>query len=209
MTDQFDITADWTIETGRLAVNYRLANRGAEPVYVIDGSFRAGPDGVMTWSERLTVAFRRPETAVLGSKLTPLKPNVHSTFPPMTFAVRLAAGEAHESILTAPLPLVPDGMTTEPAPPALVVGGKDIPAPIAGQPPLLAERLVVCRAAVFELGVVPHHESLRPQPARLADRSVYRLEKAAWALQRIAGVQLRPPAMPMLVPATSVELSGR
>jgi hypothetical protein len=205
MTEHVRMTVEWDVGPDRLAVTYRVANGGAEPVYVIDGRFRAGPGGVLVWSDRLKVGFRPPATAVLGSTLMPLKPAVHSTFPPTTFAVRLAAGEGHENTLTAPLPLVPDGTVTEPVPPALVAAGNRVPPPFADEPPQLAGRLVLCRAAVFELGVVPHRDALRPQPVRLADRSVYRLDKAAWSLQRIATVESHPGAMQMLVPATFAE----
>src|SRR4051812_35404635 len=113
MNDPVRLTVEWTVETDHVAVTYRAVNGGADLVYVIDGNFRAGPGGVAVWSDRLKVGLRPPATAVLGSRLTPLNPSVHSAFPPATFAVRLATGEAHESTLTAPLPLVPDGMTTE------------------------------------------------------------------------------------------------
>ena len=205
MNDSVRLTVEWTVETGRVAVTYRLANAGTEPVYVIDGAFRAGPGGVIAWSDRLMVGYRPPATAVVGSRLTPLNPSVHSRFPPSTFAVRLAAGEAHQNTLTAPLPLVPDGMTTEPVPTAVVVIGKGVPPPFAGEPPRLADRSIVCRAATFELGVIAHDESLRPQPAHLAGRDVFRLERAAWSLQRIVTAERHAIELPMRVAATVVE----
>jgi hypothetical protein len=205
MSDQIRMAVGWKVGTDQVAVTYRVTNGGAAPVYVIDGCFHAGPGGVMAWSDRLMVGFRPLGTAVLGSRLTPLNPAVHSTFPPATFAVRLAAGATHESTLTAPLPLVPDGMTTESASPAAINGGKRIVRPFAGGPPQLADRPVVCRAVVFELGVIPHDESLHPLPTRLADRGVFRLEKAAWSLQRIVNSEPRPVEFPMRVPATVAE----
>jgi hypothetical protein len=198
------MTVEWKVEADHVAVTYRVANSSAEPVYLIDGSFH-GPGGAVAWSDRLKVGFRPPETAVLGSRLVPLNPLVHSTYSPATFAVRLGAGETHESTLTAPLPLVPDGMTTQPVPQAVVIGGKLVPPPFAGEPPQLADRPIVCRAATFELGVIPHDETLCAQPARLANRNVFRLEKAAWSLQRIVSAERRVIEMPMRVPAAIVE----
>jgi hypothetical protein len=204
MTDLVRLTVDWTVDADRVAVTYRVVNGGAEPVYVIDGRFRAGPGGTATWSNRLTIGFQVPETAVLGSRLTPLNSRIHSTFSPATFAIRLTPGESHESTLIAPLPLVPDGMTTEQAPAAVVIAGKRVPSRFTDEPPL-ADHPIVCRVAVFELGVVPHDESLRPMAARLADRDVFRLEKAAWELQRIMSAERRPIEVPMRLPAAVVE----
>jgi hypothetical protein len=209
MTDSVRLTAEWSVEADCVAVKYRADNGGATPVYVIDGRFRAGPGGVAAWSDRPMVGYRPPDTAVLGSYLTPLNPAVHSAFPAATFAVHLAAGEAHESTLTAPLPLVPDGMTIEPVPTAVIIGGKRIPPPFAGDPPRLADQSIVCRAAIFELGVIPHDESLHPQPAHLAGRAVFRLEKAAWSLQRIVTAVRRPIELPMRVPSEFAENARR
>ncbi|HEY1377537.1 MAG TPA: hypothetical protein VGF55_12125, partial [Gemmataceae bacterium] len=129
MNDLVRLTVKWAVDADRVAVTYRVANDGPQPVYVIDGAFRAAPGGEATWLDRLKVDFRPPGTAVLGSRLTPLNPAAHSRYPPATFAVRLAAGEAHESTLAAPLPLVPDGMTTEAAPTAVLIGGKRVVSP--------------------------------------------------------------------------------
>jgi hypothetical protein len=203
---QIHMTVEWKVGTDHVAVTYRVTNGGAAPVYVIDGRFRAGPSGSVIWSDRLSVSFGPPATALLGSFLTPLNPSIHSMFPPSTFAVRLAAEVTHESTLTALLPLLPDGMTTQPAPTAVFIGGKRIPPLFTGAPPQLADRSIVCRTATFELGVIPHDESLLPQPARLADRDVFRLEQAAWSLQRIERVGRRPIELPMQVPA---EVVGR
>jgi hypothetical protein len=204
MNEQVRLTAEWTIDAEHVAVKYRVTNGGADPVYVIDGTFRAGPAGAATWDDRLQIVFRPPDTAVLGSRLTPLDPRVHYAFPPHTLAVRVAAGESHESTLTAPLPLVPDGTTTTPVPEAVVIGGKVVRTH-AGDPPPLADKPVVCRVAEFELGVIPNADELRAQPARLADRDLFRLEKAAWSLQQIVTAERRPVELPMLVPAASLE----
>jgi hypothetical protein len=201
MNDPIRLTAEWTVTADRLAVTYRVSNDSARPVYVIDGSLRPGPAGVMTWSDHLKVDYRPPETAVLGSRLTPLKPRVHSIFPPATFAVRLMPGEQHVGTLAAPLPLVPEGMTSAPIPAAVVVAGKRIVRPFAGKPPELADRPIVCRAAIFEMGVIPHDESVCPRPARLADRDLFRLEEPAWSLQQSLTAEWRSCELPMLVSA--------
>ena len=107
----------------------------------------------------------------------------------------------HKNTLTAPLPLIPDGLTTSPVSPDVVVVGKRIVPPFAGKPPELADRPIVCRAAIFELGIIPHDDSLCPQPARLADRDLFRLEKPAWSLQQIVTAERRPVELPMLVSA--------
>lgn len=204
MNEHVRLTAEWTIDAEHVAVKYRVSNAGLQPLYVIDGSFRAGPGGSATWVDRLQISFRPPDTAVLGSRLTPLDPRVHYAFPPHTFAVRIAAGESHENTLTAPLPLVSDGTTTAPVPEAVVIGGKVVRTH-AGDPPPLADKPVVGRAAVFELGVIPHDDALRAQPARLADRDLFRLEKASWPLQQILTAERRPVELAMLVPAAFLE----
>jgi hypothetical protein len=200
MTDPVRLTAEWTIETDRVSLKYRVSNAGSDPVYVVDGRFEAR-GGETVWSDRLRVEFRPPATAVLASRLVPLNPSVHYHYPPHTFAVKVPAGESLENTLTAPLALVCDGTTTEPAPEAVVIGGKIIPPPFPGGVPKFANRQIVCRAAVFELGIIPHEEELRAQPAYVADRELFRLEKAAWSLQQIATVEKRLVELPMLVPA--------
>jgi len=208
MNNLIPMTVEWKVEADHVAVTYRVANSGAEPIYVIDGSFHVGPGGAVVWSDCLKVGFRLPDTAVLGSRLLPLNPLVHSTYSPATFAIRLAAGEAHESTLTAPLPLVPDGMTTQPVSHEVVIGGKIVLPPFAGEPPQLADRPIICHAANFDLGVIPDDESLSAQPARLANRNVFRLEKAAWSLQRIVTSERSPIELPMRVPSAVVEKAG-
>jgi hypothetical protein len=96
-------------------------------------------------------------------------------------------------------------MTIELVPTAVVVAGKRIPPPFAGSPPQLADRLIICHTAIFQLGVIPHDKSLRPQPARLAGRDLFRLEKAAWSLQQIMENERRPIEIPMRVPTVAVE----
>lgn len=201
MSEPVHLTAEWTVSADRVAVTHRVRNGGTRPVYVIDGSLRPGPAGVMVWSDRLKINYRPPETAVLASRLTPLNPRVHSTYPPATFAVRLLPGEEHASALAAPLPLVPDGMTNTPIPTAVVVAGKRVIRPYAGNPPEFADRPIVCRATVFELGVIPHDDSLSPRPARLADRDWFRLEEPAWALQQLVTAERRGIELPMLLSA--------
>jgi hypothetical protein len=208
MNDLVRLTADWAIDADRVAVTYRVTNGGAEPVYVIDGSLRAGPGGVAVWSDRLHVGFRPPDTAVLGSRLVPLKPDVHSAFPPAAFAVRLAAGATHQSTLTAPLPLVSDGTTTDAVPATVAIAGKRVVRPFAGDPLPIADRAIVCRCAVFELGVIPDDETLYPLAVHIAGRHLVRLERPAWSLQRIVTAERRPIELPARVPGTVLARCG-
>jgi hypothetical protein len=207
MIDQVHLSAEWAVDADQVAVTFRVSNNSTQPVYAIDGTFCPSPGGVVNWSDRLTVDFRPPATAVLGSRLTPLNPSVHSVFPPVAFAVRLDVGEEHRSTLAASLPLIPDGMTTQPVPSVVLIAGKPIVRPYAGAPPQLADHSLTCRTAVFELGVIPHDESLDPRPARLDDRDLVRLQKAAWSLQRVLIAVLEPAEIPMLIPAELAENS--
>jgi hypothetical protein len=196
------LAVEWKINADQVVVTYRVTNGGSASVYVIDGGLTALGGGKMKWSDRLKVGFISPETAVLGSRLTPLDPRVHSMYPPETYGVCVKPGDSHQSTLTAPLPLVADGMTTEPPPPPVVMVGSKRVAMYSGDPPQLADQPIVCRAARFELGVIPHDESLQAAPIHLAGRDVYRLAAAAWSLQQLVAVEKRPIELPMLLPAT-------
>jgi hypothetical protein len=198
----------WAIEADRVAVSYRILNDGMRPVYVIDGGLWPGPDGAVDWSDRLTVEFRPPLTAVLASRLAPLNPAVHSVFPPAAFAVRLDAGKEHRSTLTAPLPLLPNGMTTRRIPSLDVAVGKRVVRPLSRSPRQIADRLLTCRKIIFELGLVPHDDALKPCPIKLAGRALVRLEKAAWSLQRVSTAVLEPAEISMRVPAAVAENTG-
>jgi hypothetical protein len=183
MLDRVTISGEVHTTESRIEVSFRIENKSAADVFLVDKAYQVGSSGLEARPDHLAVSYDPPATVVLSSKLPPLDPRMTWATPPVTYATRVAPGETYRSTVSARFPL-----RVEP------------PFPAAAGADASGTRSVRCNRLRFELGAIPGSADLQPTPLPAAGKAVYQLNALAVKRQKVVTLEQQGAPVDVTVP---------